>query len=94
MRFRIDSNTNSYRITGNNLPIPTMTLRTAQQATQFLVSAGHSQASIAKRAGVSQATISRILNGEFKDPAGSTLVKLNEFADQVQTAPKPESQPQ
>jgi transcriptional regulator with XRE-family HTH domain len=78
----------------NNLPTPTMTLRTAQQATQFLVSAGHSQAAIAKRAGVSQATISRILSGEFKDPAGSTLIKLNEFADQVEAEPKPESQPQ
>lgn len=62
-----------------------MSLRSAQQATQFLVSAGHSQAAIAKRAGVSQATISRILSGEFKDPAGSTLIALNEFADEVQT---------
>jgi transcriptional regulator with XRE-family HTH domain len=81
-------------MTGNNSPIPTMTIRTAQQATQFLVSSGHSQAAIAKRAGVSQATISRILSGEFKDPAGSTLIKLNEFADQVESDPKPESQPQ
>jgi predicted transcriptional regulator len=69
-----------------------MTLRSAQQATQFLVSAGHSQAVIAKRASVSQATISRILSGEFKDPAGSTLVKLNEFADQVEAEKKPASQ--
>lgn len=69
-----------------------MTIRTAQQATQVLVSAGRSQAVIAKRAGVSQATISRILSGEFKDPAGSTLIKLNEFADEVAAEPKPESQ--
>ena len=78
----------------NNLTIPTMTIRTAQQATQILVTAGHSQSAIAKRAGVSQATISRILSGDFKDPAGSTLIKLNEFADQVEAEPKPESQPQ
>jgi transcriptional regulator with XRE-family HTH domain len=78
----------------NNFPILTMLIRTAQQATHVLVSAGHSQAAIAKRAGVSQATISRILSGELKDPAGSTLIKLNEFAEQVETAPKPEPQPQ
>jgi transcriptional regulator with XRE-family HTH domain len=77
-----------------------MTLRTAQQATQFLVSAGHPQKAIADRVGVSQATISRILSGEFKDPAGSTLIKLNEFADEVEAtpahidlAPSTESQP-
>jgi transcriptional regulator with XRE-family HTH domain len=61
-----------------------MTFRTAQEACQILVAAKQSQAAIGKRAGVSQATISRILSGEFKDPAGSTLVKLNEFADEVE----------
>lgn len=71
-----------------------MTLRTAQQATQFLVSAGRSQAVIGKRAGVSQATISRILSGEFKDPAGSTLIALNEFADEVQAEGQASSEAQ
>lgn len=87
MRFRIDSNTVSYRMSGNNFTLTTMTLRTAQDATHFLVGAGFSQAAIAKRAGVSQATISRILSGELKDPAGSILVKVNEFADEIAAAP-------
>lgn len=78
----------------NNFIPSTMTFRTAQEACQILVAAKQSQAAIGKRAGVSQATISRILSGEFKDPAGSTLVKLNEFADEVETPPKPASQPQ
>lgn len=61
-----------------------MNLRTAQEAAQLLLTAGKSQRAIADRAGVTQPTISRILSGELKDPAGSTLVKLNEFADEVQ----------
>jgi len=60
-----------------------MNLRTAQEAAQHLINAGFSQVAIANRAGVKQPTISRILSGELKDPAGSTLVKLNEFADEV-----------
>lgn len=64
-----------------------MTLRTAQEAAHFLVTAGKSQQAIAARAGVKQPTISRILSGELKDPAGSILVKLNEFADEVASAP-------
>jgi len=72
-----------------------MNLRTAQEAAQCLITAGFSQAAIATRAGVKQPTISRILSGELKDPAGSILVKLNEFADEVANAPLPiESQPQ
>lgn len=71
-----------------------MTLRTAQEAAQFLVSAGHSQAAIATRAGVKQPTISRILSGSLKDPAGSILIKLNDFADEVEAASTTESQPQ
>lgn len=70
---------------GNNFSSMTMTLRTAQEATQLLVAAGRSQAAIATRAGVKQPTISRILSGVLKDPAGSVLVKLNEFADEVAT---------
>lgn len=80
-----------------------MTLRTAQEACQFLVAHKRSQAAIGARAGVTQPTISRILAGEH-DPAGSTLIKLNKFADeveaegevqaQVETSPATESQPQ
>ena len=61
-----------------------MPIRQAQEAVQLLINAKHSQAAIGKRAGVSQATISRILSGELKDPAGSILIKLNEFADEVE----------
>jgi transcriptional regulator with XRE-family HTH domain len=60
-----------------------MNLRTAQEAAQLLITSGKSQQVIAERAGVKQPTISRILSGELKDPAGSILVKLNEFADEV-----------
>ena len=68
-----------------------MNLRTAQEATQLLLTSGKSQRSIAERAGVSQPTISRILSGELKDPAGSILIKLNEFADEVSPpAPQPQ----
>jgi predicted transcriptional regulator len=80
-----------------------MTLRTAQEACQFLVTHKRSQAAIAVRAGVTQPTISRILAGEH-DPKGTTLIKLNKFADeveaevatqaQVETESKSESQPQ
>ena len=73
-----------------------MNLRTAQEAAQFLISAGHSQDAIATRVGVKQPTISRILSGKLADPAGSILVKLNEFADEVAAAAAPqlEEQPQ
>lgn len=95
MRLRIDFNTFSYRMAKNNYPFTTMILRTAQEAAQYLIGAGFSQAAIATRAGVKQPTISRILSGELKDPAGSILVKLNEFADEVAKAAVPlESQPQ
>lgn len=60
-----------------------MTLRTAQEAAQYLVAAGKSQKLIAERAGVKQPTISRILSGELKDPAGSILIRLNAYADEV-----------
>ena len=60
-----------------------MNLRTAQEAAQLLITSGKSQQVIAERAGVKQPTISRILSGELKDPAGSILIKLNEFADEV-----------
>lgn len=90
-------------MTGNNYSIPIMTIRTAQEACQFLVAHKRSQAAIAARAGLTQPTISRILAGKH-DPAGSTLIKLNSFADEVEaeaaahgqvgTEPKPESQPQ
>lgn len=99
MRFRIDSNTNSYRMIGNNFQIPIMTIRTAQEACQFLVAHKRSQAAIAARAGLTQPTISRILAGKH-DPAGSTLIKLNNFADEVeaeaaaQSQLRTESQPQ
>lgn len=76
-----------------------MTIRTAQESCQILVAAKRSQAAIAQRAGVRQPTISRILSGKLKDPAGSILRKLNEFADEVAAeradlTGSPESQPQ
>jgi predicted transcriptional regulator len=94
MRFRIDTDTLSYRMIGNNQPITTMTLRPAQECIQLLVAAKISQALIAERAGIRQPTISRILAGKHKDPKGSVLVKLNEFAAEVETKSAPESQPQ
>lgn len=63
--------------------ISTMTLRTAQEACQFLVTHEKSQAAIAARVGLTQPTISRILTGKH-DPAGSTLIKLNQFCDEVE----------
>lgn len=101
MRFRIDTNTDSYRMVENNHSLPTMTLRTAQQACQFLVAHKRSQTAIATRAGLTQPTISRILAGKH-DPAGTTLIKLNQFADEVEAETQvhvekgtvPESEPQ
>lgn len=63
-----------------------MTFRTAQECAQHLTKAGFSQAAIAKRVDVTQPTISRILSGDLKDPAGSILGKLNDFADEVSAA--------
>lgn len=63
-----------------------MTLRSAQEAAQILVAAGHSQATIAQRVDVKQPTISRILSGAHKDTRGAVLVKLNDFADEVAVA--------
>lgn len=67
-----------------------MTPLSAQEAAQVLVAAGIPQAAIAKRAKVSQPTISRILSGEHKDPKGSVLMALNQYAVEV----KSQSQPQ
>jgi len=64
-------------------PTSTMTLRTAQEACQFLVANEKSQAAIAANVGLTQPTISRILAGKH-DPAGSTLIKLNQLADEVE----------
>jgi len=94
MRFRIDSDTLSYRMIGNNPPITTMTLRPAQECVQLLVAAKISQAAIAERAGIKQPTVSRILSGKHKDPKGSALIKLNEFATEVEAKSTTESQPQ
>lgn len=60
-----------------------MTLRTPQELVRILVEANYSQAVIAEHAGVSQATISRILSGEHDDPKSSVLINLNKFADDV-----------
>jgi transcriptional regulator with XRE-family HTH domain len=70
-----------------------MPFRTAQEATQLLIAAGIAQAAIAKRANVSQPTVSRILSGEHRDPKGSVLMALNKYADEVQQPPT-ESQSQ
>jgi predicted transcriptional regulator len=65
-----------------------MTFRTAQEAVQVLVAASIPQAAIAKRANVSQPTVSRILSGDHKDPKGSVLMALNEYADEVEHQPQ------
>lgn len=74
-----------------------MQLQTPQAYVQFLIERGQSQATIAKRAGVSQPTISRILSGDHEDPKSSVLINLSRFAEEVAAgAPpaQPESQPQ
>jgi DNA-binding transcriptional regulator LsrR (DeoR family) len=70
----------------NSFHIGVMTLRSAQEAAQILVAAGHSQAAIAQRVNVKQPTISRILSGAHKDTRGAVLVELNVFADEVAAA--------
>jgi transcriptional regulator with XRE-family HTH domain len=70
-----------------------MPLRTAQEAAQLLINAGYSQGVIATRAEVKQPTISRILSGEHKDPKGSVLVRLNQFADEIVLANKSSEAP-
>lgn len=45
-----------------------------------LLAAGDTQADIEKGTGISQATISRILNGEHQDPKSSTVNKLASYA--------------
>lgn len=74
-----------------------MQLQTPQAYVQFLIERGQSQAAIAKRAGVSQPTISRILSGDHEDPKSSVLINLSRFAEEVAAAAppdQPESQPQ
>ena len=75
-----------------------MQLQTPQAYVQFLIERGQSQAAIAKRAGVSQPTISRILSGDHEDPKSSVLINLSRFAEEVAAASpspaQPESQPQ
>lgn len=66
-----------------------MTLETPQELVKKLVDAGKSQAVIAGRAGVTQATISRILSGEHTDPKSSVLIRLKQFADEVDAQPTP-----
>lgn len=60
-----------------------MSLETPQELVKTLVEAGFSQAEIADRAGVKQPTISRILSGDHTDPKSSVLIRLKDFADQV-----------
>lgn len=57
-----------------------MSLISAKDIIQSLLSAGDTQAEIEKGSGVSQATISRILNGEHQDPKSSTVNKLAAYA--------------
>ena len=68
-----------------------MSLQTPQALVRQLIAAGCSQGAIAKRAGVSQPTISRILSGEHEDPKCSVLINLSKFADEV-SAIQPESE--
>jgi predicted transcriptional regulator len=63
-------------------------LRTPQELVKFCIAAGYSQAVIAKRAGVKQPTISRILSGEHDDPKSSVLIRLSEFAEEISSTPQ------
>ncbi len=47
-----------------------------------ILTAGISQALLAKELGVSQASISRVLTGSVKDPGSSLLMKLQCLAEQ------------
>ncbi|QKS60868.1 helix-turn-helix domain-containing protein [Cupriavidus gilardii] len=49
---------------------------TPREHLQALIDAGVSQSEIGRKSGVRQATISRILSGDVKDPLSSTVEKL------------------
>lgn len=53
---------------------------------ETLLSMGLTQKQIEEETGVSQATISRILNGNHKDPRYSTISKLSRLREQKATA--------
>lgn len=60
-----------------------MTKPTARDVIRDLLDRGETQLSIEAGSGVSQATISRILNGKAEDIRASTVDKLNDYAGRV-----------
>lgn len=56
---------------------------TPKEIVQELLEKGETQLSIEAGSGVSQATISRILNGKADDCRTSTVEKLSAYASQV-----------
>lgn len=55
-----------------------------QRVVESLISLGFTQQDIEDSTGVSQATISRILNGFHKDPRFSTTSKLNQMLSEAE----------
>lgn len=53
---------------------------------ETLLDMGFTQKQIEEETGVSQATVSRILNGNHKDPRYSTIAKLSRLREQGATA--------
>lgn len=58
-------------------------MNTPKSMVEVLVSHGLTQKQIEERTGISQATISRILNGEHLDPRYSTSQKLRLLVEEV-----------
>lgn len=58
-------------------------MNTPKSMVEVLVSHGLTQKQIEERTGISQATISRILNGEHLDPRYSTSQKLRLLVEDV-----------
>lgn len=54
---------------------------TAQNYVKKIIKAGHTQTYISNKTGVTQSTISRILNGEHQDPKSSTFLALRKLAE-------------
>ena len=58
-------------------------MHTPKDSVEVLVGFGLTQKQIEEKTGISQATISRILNGEHLDPRYSTTQKLKALVEEV-----------